>query len=847
VSTSSFDPREWRRVESLLDEAIDLPASERSAFLEHVEDRTLRDQLATLLAADAADGGLLDQLPQVYPAGLLVPGQRVGPYFIEREIGRGGMGRVFLARRIDGGFDQQVALKVTRAALDDGELVGRFLQERQILARLEHPNIARLIDGGVTADGRPFFAMEYVEGEPITEYCSARQLDVDARLRLFLSVCAAVRHAHQHLIIHRDLKPSNTRVTADGQVKLLDFGIAKLLDPDEVAPIATRAGWRALTPEYAAPEQVRGERITTATDVYALGALLYELLTGRCPLRFTTYAPSEVERVVCEHQPERPSALVRRLRGDLEMIVLQALQKDPARRYSSVDAFVDDLERHRSGLPVHARPDGTAYRIGKFLGRHRIGAAASVLVLLALVAGLVGTAWQANVASREAAKAREVSAFLASLFEVSDPALTNAAEITARELLDRGAARIDRDLAGQPDVGAEMMALLGRVYRQLGIYDRAQPLLERSLALRQSVYGAQHVAVASTLADLAALSLDQGRADEAERRHREALAMRGALLGTDHPDVGNSLRDLATALRRLGRYDEAERLQRDALAIHQRHYGPTHAEVASDLDGLGGILRERGQFEPAIATLRQSLAMMEHELGPDHLETNTVMNNLAVALFEKGDLGEAEEFYRRVLDFDLRRLGEEHPNTATVRNNLAFILRLRGEFAEAEALYRAVLDFDRRKLPPNHPYTATVLYNLATVLTERGAYDEAERCVQESLTLFSEIYGGEHWRVHSAMGGLAAVLHAKGGGVTALDLYREALAGLERSLSRDHPQLEPVLIGLGRLLTERGELNQAEPLLRRAVESRVARLGEGDPRTAEARRALANLSASITP
>jgi serine/threonine-protein kinase len=856
-------PEEWARVDAILDEVLPLDPTSRAMALERAcgGDAALRAQVEALVAADAGAENFLETPAAEYAAGLVRaasdaearpddrPGDRVGPYRVIREIGRGGMGRVLLADRADGQFEQQVALKLVGNGQFGGEILQRFLRERQILARLQHPNIARLLDGGVTADGRPYFAMEYVEGEPITTYCDGRALDVDARLDLFASVCDAVQYAHQNLVVHRDLKPSNALVTPGGQVKLLDFGIAKVLheDGDESEPVAatlTRLGSGPMTPEYAAPEQVRGEPVTTATDVYALGALAYELLTGRGPHRLGRLTAAEVERAITMREVERPSAAVmrsggemrllhRQLKGDLDTIILQALQKDPARRYPSAAALAEDVRRYRGGLPIAARRDSVRYRAGKFVRRHAIGVAATVLVLASLVAGLIGTAWQARVASREAAKATEVSRFLASLFAVADPARTNAASITARELLDRGASRIESDLAGQPEVQAQMMHLLGRIYRELGVFDRAQQLLERSLDLRRSQFGSDDEEVAATSSELARLWLDMGKPDAAERLQRDTLALRRRLLGPDHPDVGNTLRDLAAVLTSRGQHDEAERLQRDALALHERHFGAEHAEVASDLEGLQATLRARGQVTPAVTAARRVLEIRKKVLGDDHLETATAMNNLALLLYEKWELPEAERLYRQVLAFDLRRLGEVHPYTATVTNNLAFVLRDRGQYDEAERLYRSALDLDRRLFGQEHPFVATVLNNLAALLAAKGQYNEAERHYRESLAMFRRVYGDGHWRVGTTQGGLAGVLAARGD-TSAERLYRDALARLERSLPRDHPHHEPVLIGLGRLLTQRGAAADAEPLLRRALQARAARLGEQDPRTAEA-------------
>jgi eukaryotic-like serine/threonine-protein kinase len=875
---SSFTPEEWARIEEILDDVLELEPGARTIALDRAcgGDAQLRAQLESLVAADASSATFLEMPAAEYAAGLVraasdhaardtpdQPGARIGPYRVLLEIGRGGMGRVLLAERADGQFEQQVALKVVGGSQDGGEILQRFLRERQILARLQHPNIARLLDGGVTPDGRPYFAMEYVVGEPITKYCDTRALGVEGRLDLFVAVCEAVQYAHQNLVVHRDLKPSNTLVTPAGQVKLLDFGIAKVLhEEDDGAVLATltRLGSGPMTPEYAAPEQVRGEPVTTATDVYALGALAYELLTGRGPHKLTRLTAAEVERVIAERDVDRPSSVVgrsgstslapppdaiarargtdpdhlrRQLRGDLDTILMQALQKDPARRYASAAALVEDLRRYRTGRPIAARRDSVRYRAGKFVRRHAIGVATTALVLAALVAGLVGTAWQARVASREAAKATEVSRFLAGLFAVADPARTNASQITARELLDRGASRIETDLAGQPDVQSEMMLLLGRIYHELGVFDRSQPLLERSLSLRREQYGNENARVADTMSELAGLRLDMGRPQDAETLQRATLAMRRKVLGPDHPDVGKTLRDLALVLTRRGNYDEAERLQRDALALHEGHFGAEHAEVASDLEGLQSILRERGQIQPAIVAARRVLEIRQKVLGPDHLETATAKNNLAILLRDRWELAEAERLYREVLAFDLRRLGEVHPNTATVMNNLAFVLRDRGQYDEAEKLYRAVLDLDIRLFGKEHPYVATVLNNLGALLAAKGSYDEAEQRMRDSLAMFRRVYGGDHFRVGSVEGALAGVLRAKGD-AGAERLYRVALARLSRSLPADNPQHEPVLIGLGRLLTERGAATEAEPLLRRALDGRSKRLGESDPRTAEA-------------
>ena len=868
-----FTPSEWSRIDAILDDVLERDPAERAAVIARAcgDDRTLRAHVEALVAADSKASGFLDRPAAEYAADVVraasqdrdaedveSAGDLIGPYRVIREIGRGGMGRVFLASRADGQFEQQVALKLVRSGPYGSEILNRFLRERQILARLQHPNIARLLDGGVTSDGRPYFAMEYVDGQPITTYCTTHRLDVPRRLDLFTAVGDAVQYAHQNLVVHRDLKPSNTLVTAEGQVKLLDFGIAKVLHQEDDGPhdhTLTRLGSGPMTPEYASPEQVRGEPVTTATDVYALGALAYELLTGRGPHTLTRLTAAEVERVITQREVDRPSHAVgrgrhdgeddgaaaraqrlklrRQLKGDLDTILLKALQKDPARRYASAGAFVDDIRRYQRGLPIAARRDSFGYRTGKFVRRNAIGVAATALVAASLVAGLIGTAWQARVASREAAKAREVSRFLSSLFEVADPARANADDITARELLDRGAARIESELSAQPEVQAEMMFLLGGISRKLNQYDRAQALLDRALTLRGGLSGRPGDAVADVTGELARLAHDRGRPDEAERLHRDALAMRRAAHGAGHPSVAASMRDLAAVLNSRGKYDEAERLLRDALRLHQSLYGPEHEEIASDLEELQSTLRGRGDPGAAVVAARRCLDMRLKILGSDHLDTATAMNNLAVLLYDKWELAEAERLYRQVLAFDRRRLGDLHSNTATVMNNLAFVLRDQGQYDEAERLYRSALDLDKRLFGAEHPYVATVMSNLATTLFRKGDLDQAERLYRGSLEMFTRVYGDSHWRVGAVAGGLATVLSAKGDdGAEAM--YRDALTRLERALPARHPQLEPIQIGLGRELMRKQRPSDAEPVLRQAWESRTARLGANDPRSAEA-------------
>ncbi len=892
----AIDPERWQRLAPLLDEALDLPPTARAAFLDvtcvgpdGTPDAALRTDLENLLAADEEAGDFLDDSAADWAATVLEDierataeptlgvGEQVGPYRIVRAHGQGGMGTVYLAERADGQFEQQVALKLIRPGMGRHEILRRFLQERQILARLQHPNIARLLDGGITESGQPYFAMEFVDGEPITDYCDTRRLDLDERLHLFRAVAEAVAYAHRNLVVHRDLKPSNILVTTEGDgpptVKLLDFGIAKLLHEtdSEDTLIETRAGLQVMTPEYAAPEQVRGDPVTTATDIYALGVALYELLTGHRPYYFERRSPAEIERVVCEQEPERPSAVVgrtqsvrladgtmdtltpsavaaaratpenrlrRRLSGDLDTILLKALRKEPHRRYASAEVLVDDLRRYQAGHPVMARKETVGYRVGKFVQRHRMGVATTLVVVGLIVAGLMGTMTQTRAAAREAERTAAVKDFLVSLFELSDPAEGPGPEVSAQDLLTQGTARVEDELAGEPALQAEMMTVLGNIYVKQGNFEQAQSLLERALALRRSVYGPENAEVAASLHALGELALDRSDFAAAEQQSRAALAMRQKVLGAHHPDVAVTMGQLALALLRKGQYDEAEPLFREALVISRAHHGYTHREVADLLNDFVLLRRAQGRYDDAERLARESLALYRMLLGDDHLTTATAMNNLATVLRDQDKLDEAEALYRQVLAINQKRLGEDHPYIATVTNNLASILIERGAYDEAEGLLQRVMALDLRKFGPKHRYIALVQRHLAEVNLARGDLGEAEWLAGNSLALNRELFGDRHPSVGEGYVTLANVLQARGAFEEAAPLYQRGLDALRATLPPDHPDIAAALLGQGRLMVAEGRLVEAEPLLQESLRIRQATFGEGDPRTAEARTAL---------
>ncbi len=948
-------PERWQQIQELFHAALDQAPDDRAAFLEQAcaGDRALRDEVESLLASGAEVGSFIEGAIQGVAESVTsdqagqAAGRRIGPYKLIREIGRGGMGAVYLAERADDQYRKQVAVKLVKGGMGTDEILRRFRHERQILANLDHPNIARLLDGDTTEEGLPYFVMEHVAGKPIDQYCDARKLSIINRLKLFRNVCSAVHYAHQNLVVHRDLKPSNILVTVDGMPKLLDFGIAKMLhpEPDAGTLTATAIGQRPMTPDYASPEQVRGEPITTAADVYSLGVLLYELLTGHRPYHFKNRLPQEVERVISEVEPERPSTAVsrtdpisgsddpspititpqsigenrdetperlrRRLAGDLDNIVLMALRKEPQRRYASVEQFSEDIRRHLEGLPVIARKDTFGYRGGKFIKRHKVGAAMAVTIFTIVIGfgitmavqsvriarerdraltaeqlaadkrteaeserdraiaaerlaaeqrseaerardaerqqrqlaeHLLGRAEKAEQqataetfrAKTEAETARRVSEFLVGLFEVSDPGRSRGNTITAREILDKGAARITTELNNQPKVQATLMATIGRVYESLGLYDSAAPLHEQAFKIRRQALGAEHPEVAKSLNDLAEVLRRKGDLKTAEARYREALAMQRKLLGQEHPDVAESLDNLAIVLDSKGDFKEAEPLFRFALAMRRELLGKEHAKVAESLNNLAELLRKKGDYATAEPLHREALTMRRKLLGKEHPDVAISLDNLAILLHSRGDLDAAEPLYRESLAIFRKVLGEEHPDLATNLSNLSVLLYAKGSYDSAEPLCREALAMRRKLLGEDHADVALSLNNLAVLLKAKGDYAGAEPLYREALSIHRKLKGEEHPNVAQAMHNLARLLHDKGDYAAAEPFYRQALELRRKRLPEGHPDIALSLIGLGQLLTDRAIPQSAGLLLHEALEIRRKTLPSGDWRIAEA-------------
>jgi serine/threonine-protein kinase len=772
--TAPTSPERWRRLKDLFADAIERPAAGRGEYLDDLarRDPELVAEVRALVTAHERDSDFLERMVAEEGGHLLDDeaswtGRRVGPYELLERIGRGGMGSVYLARRADDEFEERVAVKLMRPGVLSEGALRRFRQERQTLANLDHPGIARLLDGGTTAEGVPYLVMDLVDGAPIDVFAASHGLALEERLRLFGDVCEAVQHAHRNLVVHRDLKPSNILVTPEGRVKLLDFGIARLLPaPGQETAGLTRTSERVMTPEYASPEQIRGEAVTTATDVYALGVLLYRLLTDEHPYRFESDRASDVERVVCEQLPRRPSTAVRpadpgdpdavretakrrrRLRGDLDNIVLKALRKEPERRYGSAERLGEDVARFLAGEPVGARRATVVYRAGKFLRRHRAGAAAAALVALALVGGLVVSIRSARVARVEARKAEQINAFLQTILGAASP-WRDGRRVTVQEVLDRASHRIATELAGQPEVESGVRRTIGETYAGLGLYDEAERELDRALAIARRVRGAAHREDAEILLAIAALRTSRGEAVSAEAPAREALAISRRLFGERDPAVGWAWNRLGSVLQAQGRLDDAEAAERTAVGI-LRAAAPSGGELAEALNDLAVTIGTKGDSRAALALHREALSAARRAHAGPHPDVAEALSTLASAVWDtERDSAEAETLYLQAIAMRRQLFGESHPDVTWPLYNFSFMLMEKGDFERAESVAREALRYRGRTLPDEHPMVASSLQVIGRCRMGRGDARGAEPFLRESLALRRRTLPQGHWLLAS--------------------------------------------------------------------------------------------------
>jgi len=880
----------WRRVNALLGPALKFPSEEVDEYLRGAcaGDEDLRLEVLSLVKADqaagdfmevAVEGGALDlvaarglEVDRDHPEARL--GQRIGSYRLDRTLGSGGMSTVFLGVRADDRFEKQVAVKVLKRGMDTDEVLHRFRQERQILASLDHPNIARLLDASSTDDGLPAFVLEHVEGLPVATYCDRHRFGVRERIELFRTICVAVQYAHQNLVVHRDLKPSNVLVTEEGVVKLLDFGIAKILAPerssqDAKADPGTLHSTRAMTPSYASPEQVRGETITTASDVYTLGVLLYELLTGANPQRFLGGEPAEIERVVCLQEPVLPSASVvqgkaeqppvvevvegggrklrRKLAGDLDTILLKALVKEPQRRYASADQLAEDLRRYLFGLPVLAQRDTAAYRMSKFVRRHRVAALLAIVLSATVLGSAITAVYQARVAIRaqvraelERDRAETVLAFINGLFEVTDPS-QQGSTVSAGALLDRGVELIPQSFADQPATQATLLASIGTIFRNWGHYDRAVPLLEESATLFASKVVADPVQHLASVNELGFALYESGNYDRASSVYRQALAVEEEE-GLEALELArvDSINGLGLVLDAQGEGNAAEELYREALNLPAVRNGQPEGSLseAKIQNGLATVLYRRADFAAAAPLLRRALEIRRRLQGDGHQETAQALHNLATVLVAWGRWEEAEKVLQEALALRRSLLGEEHPEFVRTLNTLATMRFFLGDLAGAEGLYRELIETRRRGVGQEHPEFAGGLNNLAKVIAAQGRWAEAEPLYRQALALKIRLQGEDHPAVPVTLHGLGEVLYASGRRDEAETLLRRALTLRRGTLKAGEPKIAETLVSLGTLLTDKGSFEEAEGLLLEAVALLEAKGPAEAKRLAQARTAL---------
>jgi len=794
---SAISAERWQRASPHLDRLLDLTTPERDKYLEvlGVEDPLTAADVRSLLTEHhllTAEGFLASPAVIHRPESTLA-GLSFGPYTLVSPIGHGGMGSVWLAERNDGRFTGRAAVKLLNAALLGRTAEKRFRREGTILARLTHPHIARLIDAGLSATGQPFLVLEHIDGRPIDRYCDEQRLPVDERIRLFLDVQTAVAHAHANLIVHRDLKPSNVLVTADGTVKLLDFGIAKLLEADRSTPavtMLTHEGDVALTPRYAAPEQLSGGPITTATDVYALGVMLFELLTGRHPTGVDTLTSADFVRAITDRDPLRLSAAVRPrandddvtaraaargmsperlhrvLHGDLETILAKALKRSPAERYASVGAFADDLHRYLEQLPIAARGDAFGYRADKFVRRH-YSALTTAGIVVALVGALVvfytvRVSTERDRARQEAARSQKVSDLLIGLLTSADPYRTpDSNDPDAQSPLDLAVQRIDKEMTSEPELQARMLTMVGRTYLRMGLHAKALPLLERALALGRNAFRADHATLAQSLNDLGVLYREQGNVAVAEPLLRESLAMRRRLLGPEDKDVAVTLIELARVLTDTGRANEAEPAIRESLAIRRKVFGEEHRETATSKSELGRLLMQRGDLAGADPFLRQNVATTVHMLGADHPNSAAAKGTLAQLLLLEGDAAGGEALLRESADVYRRVFGPNGLEYAQSLNSLAVAEEWRGRLAEAQSLLEESLRVAEPQLGREHPRVLGFIVNLDRVRIARGDAAATESSLRAVLSAREKLYPPGDWRIAQTQSLLGAALAAQ--------------------------------------------------------------------------------------
>ena len=798
----------FNKIKSIFEQALEIESARRERFLDDKcgFDTELKKEVQTLLNAyensdDFLEVATSENSGETINNNLKDPfiGKHIGPFLIENQAGIGGMGIVYEGKRDDKEFEQKVAVKILRQGFTTEYLLKRFQNERQTLANLQHPNIARLLDGGKTDDGLPYLVMEYIDGIPLTEYCDEIKLTIKERLELFRTVCGAVQYAHQNLVVHRDLKPGNILVNKYGRPKLLDFGIAKLLDEDltEESIGLTKTGVWHLTPEYASPEQIKGDTITTTSDIYSLGVMLYQLLTGHQPYRITSSSPVAISKIITEEKIVKPSEkfqeteeiatadgttkeitpesisstrkekaekIYHHLKGDIDNIILKAMHKDPSRRYLSVEQFSEDIRRHLVGIPVIACKETVGYRLSKFIQRHKVGFTLSSLLIVLLVISIITISWQANVASEERDNARieakkfeRVNMFLQGMLSSVDPNELGR-DVKVYDILEKAADDIKTELKDQPEIEADINRTLGNTYVSLGEYDQAKPHLYNYLSINENLYGTESKQVAQSLHDIGLYYHWIGDYNLADSLYSKALTIYRKVLTEPTLALAENLNDYAIIQSDLGAYDKAEELFRESLVIFQNIDGERNRNVASVMNNLAIALHYKNDLEEAEKYYLKAQEIFIELFSENHPEVGSTYNNLAFVYMDKDNYEKAEEYFYKSYEIKITLKGEDHPDVGLALNNLGAINFSKGDYETAKNYLLRAIQQHQKALPEDHAWRSLSHFWLGKVYLESSEFSNAEKNLRKSLSIREKILPPGHNSISVTKGELGISL-----------------------------------------------------------------------------------------
>jgi serine/threonine protein kinase len=876
MTPKPMTPQRWHQIRDVLEEAQELEPAQRSAFLDRacLSDQSLRQEVEVLLAASddahstflespSVPDGLIANLDGILSSGRLQAGELFAERFqLVSKLGEGGMGQVWLAEQTFP-VRRQVAIKLIKAGMYDEAVVQRFESERQSLAIMDHPAIAKVFDAGATPQGQPYFVMEYVPGLPITEYCDQKKLKIVDRLELFIQACEGVQHAHQKAIIHRDLKPANILVVeVDGKPvpRIIDFGLAKATTRQvEGESRFTQLGHFVGTPGYMSPEQAGSNLdgvhdIDTRTDVYSLGVVLYVLLAGLQPFENKSGQKQPLDELLRELREEEPPSpshkvnadrersaataaargteprqLVSLLRGDLDWIAMKALEKDRTRRYGTPSELAADIRRYLNHEPVVARPASTGYRLRKYTRRHRMAVFVAAGLVLLLAAFSILQALQLRKITSERDRATRITDFMTSMFKVSDPSEARGNSVTAREILDKASNDMGKGLAKDPEVQSQMMEVMAGTYLNLGLYAHAHELAQRALDARLNLLGPDDPKTLESMTQLGWILEREGHHTEAEKMERQALAGERRILGPEDPLALQTMANLVFIVQSQGHFDEGEKLAREVIEIGSRRLGPESAQVLQSMHYLAVALFNQGRYAESEQESRQLIEVERRVLGADHPDTLHAVGNLANAIKAQGRFAEAEQAYRDVLAADQRVLGPEHPRTATAISNLANLLSTEGRLADSEKLTREALAIQLRALGPENLYTLVSESILANVLFEEGHVHESEKLQRETLATMIRALGPENRETLSSQYLLAGVLNREGRYAEAEKLARGAFEVEMRNLGPQHTNTLNALMELGKALASTHRYPEASKLFRDVIEKENNSGAKGTP------------------